>query len=43
MPAPNVISPDKLARLIGTPACPLLIDLRSERPDLIPGSVRRSP
>jgi rhodanese-related sulfurtransferase len=42
MPAINAIAPDKLARLIGTPACPLLIDLR-EGGDFIPGSVRRDP
>jgi rhodanese-related sulfurtransferase len=42
MPAPNAITPDKLARLIGTPACPMLIDVRTDRLDLIPGSVRRS-
>ena len=41
MPALNVITSDKLGRLIGTPACPTLIDLRPDRPDLIPGSIRR--
>ncbi|MEA3045187.1 MAG: hypothetical protein QOJ53_974 [Sphingomonadales bacterium] len=40
MPAINTISPDKLARLIGTPSCPALIDLRAAG-DFIPGSVRR--
>jgi rhodanese-related sulfurtransferase len=40
MPAPNTITVDKLARLIGTPACPVVVDLRSDG-DLIPGSVRR--
>ena len=40
MPAINAITPDKLARLIGTPACPALIDLR-ESGDFIPGAVRR--
>ena len=42
MPAINAISPDKLIRLIGTPSCPALIDLRPSG-DLIPGSVRRPP
>ena len=41
------ISADKLARLIGTPKCPALIDVRTEEdfaadPRLIPGAVRRS-
>ena len=42
MPAINAITPDKLARLIGTPACPALIDLRASG-DFIPGAVRRDP
>src|SRR5260221_1894539 len=47
MPSVNSISADKLARLIGTPKCPILIDVRMEEdftadPRLIPGSVRRS-
>lgn len=42
MPAFNAISPDKLARLIGTPACPALIDVREDSEDLLPGSVRRA-
>ncbi|QRM30093.1 sulfurtransferase/chromate resistance protein [Microvirga sp. VF16] len=42
----NTISPEKLARLIGTPKCPLLIDVRTDEdfvsdPRLIPGSRRR--
>jgi rhodanese-related sulfurtransferase len=41
MPALNAISPDKLARLIGTPSCPALIDLRPGG-NFIPGSVRRA-
>lgn len=46
MPAPNAIPPDKLARLIGTPKQPALIDVRTDEdfaanPRLIPGSVRR--
>ncbi len=43
----NTISADKLARLVGTPNCPTIIDVRIEEdfeadPRLIPGSVRRS-
>ena len=45
MPAPNAISSDKLARIIGTPRAPLLRDVRSEEdfaadPRLLPGSIR---
>jgi len=42
MPAINAISFDKLARLIGTPSCPALIDVRPSG-DFIPGSIRRPP
>lgn len=42
MPAINAISPDRLARLIGTPGCPALVDLRPAG-GLIPGAVRREP
>src|SRR5712671_1879768 len=47
MPSMNTISVDKLARLIGTPNCPALVDVRTNDdykadPRLIPGSVRRS-
>ncbi|CAN5139715.1 sulfurtransferase/chromate resistance protein [soil metagenome] len=47
MPSPTTISIDKLARLIGTPNCPVLIDVRDADdfladPRLIPGSVHRS-
>jgi len=42
MPALNSISPDKLFRLIGTPNCPTIIDVRPEGVGLIPGSIRRS-
>ena len=43
----TTISPDKLARLIGTANMPVLIDVRTEAdfaadPRLIPGTVRRS-
>ncbi|MDF3059981.1 MAG: sulfurtransferase [Microvirga sp.] len=47
MSSPNIISPEKLARLIGRPDCPALIDVCTEEdfsldPRLIPGAVRRS-
>ena len=47
MSAPNTISIDKLVRLIGTPKCPLLVDVRSKNdfeadPHLIPSSIRRA-
>ena len=43
----NSISAEKLARLIGTPKCPVLIDVRNEDdfaadPRLVPGSNRRA-
>src|SRR4051812_44542458 len=43
----SLITSDKLARLIGTPKCPALIDVRNDEdfgadPRLIPGSLRRS-
>jgi rhodanese-related sulfurtransferase len=46
MPSTNTISIDKLVRLIGTPHCPSLVDVRSDddydaNPRLIPGSMRR--
>jgi rhodanese-related sulfurtransferase len=42
----KTISVDKLARLIGTPKCPVVVDVRTDEdfdldPRLIPGSVRR--
>ena len=42
----NSISPDKLARLVGTPRCPMLIDVRTDEdlaadPCLIPAAIRR--
>jgi rhodanese-related sulfurtransferase len=42
----NTISAEKLARLVGTPKCPPLVDVRTEAdfaaaPRLVPGSVRR--
>jgi rhodanese-related sulfurtransferase len=42
MPAINTISPEKLNRLIATPSCPALIDVRPSG-DFIPGAVRRDP
>ncbi len=47
MPALNSIPVDKLARLIGVPTGPVLIDVRTEEdfaadPRLVPGSIRRS-
>lgn len=47
MPAPTVISADKLSRLIGTAGAPVLIDVRNDEdfvddPRLVPGSFRRS-
>jgi rhodanese-related sulfurtransferase len=46
MPSINTISPEKLARLIGTPRCPALLDVRPDEdfaadPRLIPGAIRR--
>ena len=43
MAAPNTISIDKLVRLIGTPKCPVLVDVRGQDdfeadPYLIPSS-----
>ena len=42
MPAINAISADKLLRLIGTPSCPALVDVRPSG-DFVPGSIRRPP
>ena len=47
MPAPNTISPDKLARLIGVPHGPVVIDVRTDEdfaddPRLIPAAIRRA-
>ena len=44
MPAINAISPDKLARLLGTATCPVIIDIRAreERRDgVFPASIHR--
>ncbi len=47
MPALNTIPHDKLARLIGTPKGPVIIDVQTDEdfaadPRLVPGAVRRS-
>lgn len=47
LPGPNAIAPPQLARLIGTPDAPAVLDVRIEAdfvvdPRLIPGSVRHS-
>jgi len=42
MPAYNAIAADKLARLVGTPACPAIVDVRPEVDELLPASLRRS-
>jgi len=46
MPSPNEISVPQLARLVGTPEAPVLLDVRTdehfaEDPRVIPGAVRR--
>ena len=46
MSPPNTISPEKLARLVGTPKCPVVVDVCTDEdfgadPRLIPGSIRR--
>lgn len=43
MPAPDAITPDKLAKLLGTPRCPTILDnrrdgLRTESPLSLPGA-----
>jgi len=47
MPSPNEISVPQLARLVGTPDAPILLDVRSDEhfdadPHVIPGALRRS-
>ncbi len=47
MPSPNMIAIDKLARLLGRPDSPGLIDVRTDEdfdadPRLVPGAVRRA-
>jgi hypothetical protein len=47
MPAPNIISAEKLSRLIGRPDGPVIVDVCTDEdfaldPRLVPGAVRRS-
>jgi rhodanese-related sulfurtransferase len=42
MSAINSITAEKLARLVGTPGCPPIIDVATSGEGLIPGSARRS-
>ena len=47
MPAPNILTAEKLFRLIGRPDTPVLIDVRSDEdaaadPRLLPGAMRRA-
>jgi len=41
MPAYNSISAEKLFRLVGTPSCPVIIDVRPEPQELLPASLQR--
>jgi rhodanese-related sulfurtransferase len=46
MPSPTTISLQKLSRLVGTPRCPAILDVRTDEdfaadPRLIPGALRR--
>ena len=46
MPSPTTISLQKFSRLVGTPKCPAIIDVRTDEdfaadPRLIPGAIRR--
>lgn len=41
MPSLNTISPDKLARLIALPGSPVLVDIRAEASESVPGSIFR--
>ncbi|HXG81873.1 MAG TPA: sulfurtransferase/chromate resistance protein [Sphingomicrobium sp.] len=41
MSATNSIAPEKLFRLVGTPTCPAIIDVRPQGSDLIPSSIRK--
>ncbi len=48
MPQFNAISPDRLLKLVGTPHCPVLIDVRTDEdfaaaPSLVPGSIQSGP
>jgi rhodanese-related sulfurtransferase len=41
MPALNCITSEKLFRLIGTPSCPTIIDIRPSADELLPAAVRQ--
>jgi len=41
MSATNSITPDKLFRLIGTPNCPAIVDVRPDADGLMPAAIRR--
>jgi rhodanese-related sulfurtransferase len=41
MSATHSITPEKLARLIGTPSCPALIDVRPDAAQLLPAAARK--
>lgn len=46
MPSPDIITPSQLARLLGTPDAPVLLDVRTEEdfardPRILPGALRR--
>lgn len=43
MPSLNAISPEKLARLVGTPGCPAIVDVGTPGTGSIPAAVRRPP
>ena len=42
MPSLNAIGADKLVRLVGTPAAPLIVDVRRNAAELLPASIPRS-
>jgi rhodanese-related sulfurtransferase len=41
MPDINSITPEKLARLVGTPGCPAIIDVRPDAAQLLPAAARK--
>jgi len=43
MSATNSITPEKLFRLIGTPNCPAIVDVRPQSSHLLPSALRRDP
>ena len=38
----NAIGADRLVRLVGTPACPTIVDTRADPRDLLPASIQRA-